>query len=375
MSLSRGLLGLLEQARRASIALASSAGSALLDGRLGQSLGLVNADSGAGHDGFGRVPSASTTSFMSKAIEQGGIIAYPDIPYKGSLCLDVTVPSGQALAYPRPLLPVIIIIHGGAFRFGSRESRGVQSLAIRLAAAAAAAAEYSQAEDRHSSKYNLGTKAKIQRSSSNDQPTNCCISVAVSYSTGAPWPLPLRDVEDAIEWCSVNARRFGGDPDRLFVLGHSAGAYFAMHAGLRRKGQEKVRGIIGVSGVYDLKHAMTVPGLDKLLLEPLFGKQLDQQGNLLPPRVPQEALLVNSTKLFNSSVPSMLLVAEHELPTLCGDMVALWKSPRSAKMKMREIKSVDHWSIMDDQDSDTLAAILDFVNQVAPPCSTTPYSS
>ncbi len=37
----------------------------------------------------------------------------------------------------------------------------------------------------------------------------------------------LKTARDAVRWAKDNAARFGGDPEKLFVMGHSAGAYIA----------------------------------------------------------------------------------------------------------------------------------------------------
>jgi acetyl esterase/lipase len=69
-------------------------------------------------------------------------------------------------------------------------------------------------------------------------------------------------VEDgalAVRWVKDIAARFGGDPTKLFIMGHSAGAYIAAmlvidDRWLRQVGlkpDRDVAGLIGVSGPYD----------------------------------------------------------------------------------------------------------------------------
>jgi acetyl esterase/lipase len=65
---------------------------------------------------------------------------------------------------------------------------------------------------------------------------------------------------------------YGGDPKRLFIAGHSAGAYIAVMLGadpnyLRREGLElsTVAGVIGIAGPYDF-----LPLTDPKLIE-IFG--------------------------------------------------------------------------------------------------------
>ncbi len=48
-------------------------------------------------------------------------------------------------------------------------------------------------------------------------------SVGYRLAPDAPWPGGARDVRAALEWLRQHARVFGGDPDRMFLMGHSAG--------------------------------------------------------------------------------------------------------------------------------------------------------
>ncbi len=69
------------------------------------------------------------------------------------------------------------------------------------------------------------------------------------------YPEFLKDSAEAMNWAFDNASNFGGDPLKLYVMGHSAGAYnAAMIAldprwlGVRR---ERLAGFIGLAGPYD----------------------------------------------------------------------------------------------------------------------------
>lgn len=73
------------------------------------------------------------------------------------------------------------------------------------------------------------------------------------------YPAFLEDCAAALAWTRANAARFGGDPERLFLLGHSAGAYNAMMLcvdpqwlaphGLRA--DRILRAAVGIAGPYD----------------------------------------------------------------------------------------------------------------------------
>lgn len=72
------------------------------------------------------------------------------------------------------------------------------------------------------------------------------------------FPAFIEDGAKAASWALAHAAEHGGDPARLFLMGHSAGAYNAAMlaldpAYLRAVGVEqgKVRGLVGLAGPYD----------------------------------------------------------------------------------------------------------------------------
>ncbi|WP_102127033.1 alpha/beta hydrolase [Deinococcus planocerae] len=71
------------------------------------------------------------------------------------------------------------------------------------------------------------------------------------------YPDFVQDAASALRWLRDNAKTFGGNPDVLFVTGHSAGAFNAVEAvdnerWLREAGVpiRAVRGVIGIAGPY-----------------------------------------------------------------------------------------------------------------------------
>lgn len=68
----------------------------------------------------------------------------------------------------------------------------------------------------------------------------------------------MRDASHAVAWASAHAAEYGGDGDRLFLMGHSAGAHIAAllatddrwleAVGLRA---DRLAGFVGLAGPYD----------------------------------------------------------------------------------------------------------------------------
>ena len=72
------------------------------------------------------------------------------------------------------------------------------------------------------------------------------------------YPVFVEDTAAAIAWTYHNVGRYGGNPKRLYVVGHSAGAYNAMMAALspkflRAEGLSPgvIDAVVGLSGPYD----------------------------------------------------------------------------------------------------------------------------
>ena len=72
------------------------------------------------------------------------------------------------------------------------------------------------------------------------------------------YPEFIRDGVKAFAWVQAHAAQYGGDPDSIFVAGHSAGAYIAamLAADPRWLGEAgidpaRLRGVIGISGPYN----------------------------------------------------------------------------------------------------------------------------
>ncbi|MEO1730167.1 MAG: alpha/beta hydrolase [Pseudomonadota bacterium] len=72
------------------------------------------------------------------------------------------------------------------------------------------------------------------------------------------YPAMIEDTARVIQWAHEQIAQYGGDPDRIILAGHSAGAYNVMMATLERqwlsdKGvdPDAIAGVVGMSGPYD----------------------------------------------------------------------------------------------------------------------------
>jgi acetyl esterase/lipase len=87
------------------------------------------------------------------------------------------------------------------------------------------------------------------------------VTIVPDYQVYPPAKFPafLDDGAQAVRWAKRNAARFGGDPNKLFLMGHSAGAHIAAMLTLDRQwlrevgleSRRDIAGLIGVAGPYD----------------------------------------------------------------------------------------------------------------------------
>ncbi len=125
-----------------------------------------------------------------------GVRVEKDIPYAGTKnprqTLDLLLPKTPNGGKP---LPVIVNIHGGAFRSGDK------SMGVREVADLVESGDYAAA------------------------------SINYRLSGEATWPAQIHDVKAAIRWIRANAAKYGLDPDRIGVIGASAGGHLAAMLG------------------------------------------------------------------------------------------------------------------------------------------------
>jgi triacylglycerol lipase len=157
-----------------------------------------------------------------------GVRVARDLPYgpHARNVLDVFTLAGPAPA-PRPsLLPVLLFVHGGGFFGGDR-----------------------RAPDANSPFYDNAMLLAARGG---------MVGVNATYRLvpGHPWPAGAEDVEAAVRWMEKNISAYGGDPARIVMMAHSAGATHAAsylaHGQLHGPSRPRVRGAILVSGLYDL---------------------------------------------------------------------------------------------------------------------------
>jgi acetyl esterase/lipase len=87
---------------------------------------------------------------------------------------------------------------------------------------------------------------------------NGFIGVNMTYrlAPAAPWPAGAEDVASAVKWVADKIGDRGGDPARIYLMGHSAGAIhvatYVAHPEFQKLKGGGIAGAIMISGAYDL---------------------------------------------------------------------------------------------------------------------------
>ena len=113
------------------------------------------------------------------------------------------------------------------------------------------------------------------------------------------YPAFLQDCARAVAWIGGHMTEIGGDPARLFVMGHSAGAYNAVMIGLDARlladagfSRDGLAGVIGLAGPYDFL-PMTGPVV-RAVFAPAGDGQETQPVNHVDGHAPPMLLLAGS---------------------------------------------------------------------------------
>ncbi len=85
------------------------------------------------------------------------------------------------------------------------------------------------------------------------------------------FPAFVEDGAAAVEWTREHIERYGGDPDRIHVMGHSAGAHIAMLLTLDRRFLAPGGGAVGLAGAIGLAGPYAFLPLEAPDLQAMFG--------------------------------------------------------------------------------------------------------
>ena len=103
-------------------------------------------------------------------------------------------------------------------------------------------------------------------------------SVSYRFTDVAKWPAQLEDVQAALDWIVAHADEYGVDPERIAVLGGSAGAHLSLMLGAlpeEKAEGRRVRGVVNLFGPTDFTPEKV--GQARRLVEDLIGGTLEEE--------------------------------------------------------------------------------------------------
>ena len=182
----------------------------------------------------------SPARLLNLTVSTRDVLIERDLPYGDGprLSLDVYRPR----ATPAEHAPVVVFIHGGRWQAGAKGDFLFVGQALASAGLVTVIPDYRHWPD-------------------------------------VTWRELIDDAEAATRWAVRESPRFGGDPARLFLAGHSSGAHTAAMVAVdpaRLAGvRPSLRGLIGISGPYDFLPAQDADiramfaGVDPALAQPV----------------------------------------------------------------------------------------------------------
>jgi len=139
---------------------------------------------------------------------------------------------------------------------------------------------------------------------------NGMVGVNATYrlAPAATWPAAAQDVGTLVRWLRANAKAHGGDPSRIYLIGHSAGAThvatYAFMKDLHGPDGHGVAGIVLMSGRYHFDPRPDDPNLKNF--QAYFGTDRGQY----PARSP-----INHVKAA-PRIPTFIVISEYDNPDL-----------------------------------------------------------
>jgi len=161
------------------------------------------------------------------------------------------------------------------------------------------------------------------------------------------WPACFDDVRTSIRWVKAHAADYGGDPDRVALIGYSAGAHLVTLAYVEAKPDTTVQAVVALAAPSDLEIDLAIrgglsPSLQNLLdrphvLTPQARQQLHDMSpvNHVRPGLPPILLLhgtADKSVLYQSSLNFQAALQKNhdacDLITLTGAPHAIAKWPQ-----------------------------------------------
>jgi acetyl esterase/lipase len=223
---------------------------------------------------------------------------------------------------PRPRAgikrPMVVLLHGGGWRAGSRHEWARHGWAQSIAATGYVVVAPS---------YRLACPDPTRAVDGEQVDEGAAAAADVAVASAEPGEIELcghamaeqrQDVEDSIRWTIRNARRLGGDPDRIVLLGGSAGGHLALLAASRPDLAPHLSGVAAISPPVDLESI----GAEDLWLRGALEQAIRCTWLDCPERWERHSPLVELARA-SEVVPTYLYASRRDLRVRRTDVVSL----------------------------------------------------
>jgi len=182
------------------------------------------------------------------------------------------------------------------------------------------------------------------------------------------WPAHADDVAAAFAWAHAHAAERGGDPRRIFLVGHSSGAQLclivasdARFLAARDLARSDVAGVVGLSPPVDLRPRAGKDGFGDALLGGKGADAFSRDAEVMADASP-------ILKLSKDSPRTLLIVGERDFPMLPADVAAFATRATEvgASVETSVSKGRDHMGTVGallEEKSDVTTKVLEFLRR------------
>ena len=198
-----------------------------------------------------------------------------------------------------------------------------------------------------------------------------CALLSHRLSPKDKFPAHIEDVAAAFAWVKKNIADKGGDPKRVFLVGHSSGAHLSLLLAADPKYLAKhklkpadIAGVVGLSPPVDLEPRKDGKGFGDALMGGRGAEAFSRDVEVMKDASP----LRHVTK---DLPPVLLVVGERDFPMLEGDAKAFVKraADEKATAAMLLTKGRDHMGVVKallEDKSDVLEKVREFLSKAKP---------
>ncbi len=158
------------------------------------------------------------------------------------------------------------------------------------------------------------------------------VAVGFRLATEVKYPGPVDDCRAALKWVYENISSYGGDPNRIFVGGHSSGGHLSALMTLQRDelrevglSDDVIKGCFPVSGVFDLSEQRRID---------TFLNSADEVAEASP-----------VCQVAGNTVPFFVIIGENDGPEHRSHYHAMVKALQKEQgpVECLDIKEVNHF--------------------------------